>query len=199
MPNPRKLTTMFSAAMVAVALTITPALGASAATNPPYVTKTEFGQLKFGMTRSAVASLFGTSGRTYAENEDYILKEYRIAYGKRSYSVDLTFWVDDRGVYRMVDYSAIWTYKPNRTQDPATKTEYSKIKLGHSLAQVRATIGSAGTIWFDNHADLESQEDLHIKSFLWPVSYNSYGEVQITFERNASGTYVVTDKWAFWS
>ncbi|WEG07898.1 hypothetical protein PU630_11670 [Microbacterium horticulturae] len=162
-------------------LAVYPVLTADAATNSPYVTKTEFGQMGTHQTRTRVAELFGTHGKTVTENSQYVWKQYRTAYGAHPYSVDVRFWKNVNGVYRAEEWSAVWRTGPVRAQNPVKKTEYVQIKIGQSLAEVRSIIHSGGKIAREEHVQ-GSGGSLHRKTYLWPVAYNSRGVVTITFE-----------------
>lgn len=198
-----KMSKALLAAAVGLSLAITPALTAGAASNTPYVTKTEFSKVKTGMTRTAITDLFGTAGHTRKKEGRSIWKQYRMAYGDKHYAVDVFYAEDRGGVFRVESWVAVWDQWPNQSQNPATKTEFSKIKKGQSLDKVRNIIGSAGTLSFDTHYNFGYGLE-HGKSYLWPVPYNAsktyvgYGDVYIQFDRNNDGVYVVSSKVANW-
>ncbi|BDV30328.1 hypothetical protein [Microbacterium terricola] len=191
------------AAAMGLSLAVTPALTATAATNTPYVTKTEFARVKSGMTRTAISDLFGTGGQTRKHDGRSIWKQYRIAYGDKDYAVDVFYAKDRGGVFRVESWVAVWTHWANQSQNPATKSEFSKIKRGQSVDKVRDIIGSAGSLSFDTHYNF-GDGLLHGKSYLWPVpdnpskTYIGYGDVYVEFDRNSDGAYVVTHKDANW-
>ena len=186
----KRLTKIGAAAALALSMTMLAPLAASA-NDTSTVDYAEFDAAKLGQTTSQIRDNFDSAGSTWYQSSYVVSKEYRKAYGDQGADVMVDF-SKVSGVWRVSSKSAYWTFEPNQAHNPATRTEYSAIKPGMTIAKVRSIIGSNGTRSTDYVSKYVSTRD-----YIWPASTSKWGEVTIEFTPN-NGTFVVKSKTAYW-
>ncbi|WP_084038386.1 hypothetical protein [Demequina sp. NBRC 110053] len=155
--------------------------------------KSEYDAVKIGMSIADVRKKFGTAGTVTAQyqSKSSIYADLSWPVEDEYGSVDVDFkW--SNGTYRVISKLAYWGSDIVDTANKATKAEYDKVPLGTSIADVRKTFGTAGTVT----AHYQDSSTVYA-AVSWPTE-DADGWVDVEFEWS-QGTYRATTKSALWT
>jgi hypothetical protein len=193
----KKLVGVVSAAVLALGAILTvPAV--AAAVPASVVTSSEFMAVQPGNSIEFVRKTFGSNGKVVDRYDgpgtasDYVTVEFPTYYDGGQ--VEIGFLRRTSGTWYLVSKYAYWDNSAVRTANKATAAEFNRVKQGSSIASVRSTFGSSGTITEYYDAPGTEYDGVVVQ---WPTA-SVDGWVQVYFTKRTSGTWVVDTRSAYW-
>lgn len=193
----RIISTMTAAVLATGVGLMAPAAASAVPTN--VVTSSKFARVTQGNSVDYVRTTFGSNGTVLQRRDvpgtanDYVRLEFPTYYPGGT--VEVEFHRRSSGTWYLVSKYALWGNSATRTTDRATESEFDRVKQGNSIAYVRSTFGTDGTIteYFD--APGNADDGVVVE---WPTA-SSKGRVQMSFTKGASGTWKVDTRAAYWT
>ena len=193
----RILGTALAAVLAAGAGLVAPAAAGAVPSN--VVTSAEFNKVAYGNSLDHVRQVFGSKGTVIDREDppgyggDYVKVDFPTYYPNGT--VEVEFLRRSSGAWYLVTKYAFWANAAARTADTATLPEFNRVAQGNSIAYVRSTFGTNGTITEYYDAPGNGDDAVVVE---WPTEWVD-GWVQVSFVKSSSGTWTVDTRSGSWA